>query len=85
MYKGYRRKVIVIKDAHSGLFESAYFVVRENAPEDSIRDMVSEASRIIDERISRESIPSSGRRLFAFSLGAAFFSVIFAATVIFLA
>ncbi len=84
MYKGYKRKVIVVKDANSRLFDSAYFVVREDAGEHGIHDMVEEASRIINEKIVKETCPVSCKRFFAFSLGAAFCSVLFAATVLLL-
>ncbi len=82
MYKGYKRRVIVVKETGSRLFDAAYFVVRDGMPEDSIQDMVEEASRIINSKISEESCPASYKRLLAFSLGVALASVIFAATVL---
>ncbi len=84
MYKGYKRKVIVVKDANSRLFDSAYFVVREDAGEQGIHDMVEEAARIINEKIEQETCPSSCKRFLAFSLGGAFCSLLFTALVLLL-
>ncbi len=84
MYKGYKRKVIVVKDTGSRLFDSAYFIVREGADEGGIKDMVEEASRIINEKTAENACPNSYKRFFSFSLGAAFCSVIFAAMVLLL-
>lgn len=84
MYKGYKRKVVVVKDTGSRLFDSAYFVVREDAAESGIKDMVEEASRIINEKTAENACPSAYKRFFAFSLGAAFCSVLFAAMVLLL-
>ena len=83
MYKGYRKKVIVVKDTGSRLFDSAYFVINENADGESVKDMVKEASRIIGEKdtFSRYAAAS---RFFSFSLGAVLTSLIFAATAIIL-
>lgn len=81
MYKGYKRKVIVVKDTGSRLFDSAYFVVRDGVGEEKITDMVSEASRIINEKAERERCPVALKRFFSFLLGAAVASVIFATVV----
>ncbi|MBE6607280.1 MAG: hypothetical protein E7633_01805 [Ruminococcaceae bacterium] len=83
MYKGYRRRVVVIRDTKSSLFESAYFVLRENTDKHSIRDMIKEASKIIREKTAEDECPASLKRFFSFSLGCAICSVLFTVIVIF--
>ena len=85
MYKGYKRKVVVVRDTGSALFESAYFVIRENADGHSMRDMIKEASRIIKEKTAEDECPNSLKRFFSFSLGCAICSVTFTVIVLFLA
>lgn len=79
MYKGYKRRVIVVKDTKSRLFDSAYFVLREDASEENVNDMVKEASRIISENVSKKTCPLPLGRFFVFSLAAALSSVFFTA------
>lgn len=50
MIKGSERRMIYIRDTGSNLFREAYFVLRENAPASSEKDMIAEAERIIRER-----------------------------------
>lgn len=83
MYKGYKRRVVVIRDTKSGLFESAYFVLRENTENHSVRDMIKEASKIIKEKTAEDECPSYLKRFFSFSLGCALCSVTFTVIVIF--
>ena len=83
MYKGYKRRVVVGRDTKSGLFESAYFVLRENTDNHSVKDMLEEASRIIKEKTAEDECPAYLKKIFAFSLGGAVCSVIFTAAVIF--
>ena len=83
MYKGYRRRVVVVRDTKSSLFESAYFVLRENTDNHSIRDMISEAKKIVKEKTVEDECPAYMKRFFSFSLGCAVCSVIFTAVVIF--
>lgn len=48
--RGYQRRVIYMKDTGSAIFDEAYFVVKENVYERGCgADMVSEATRIIEE------------------------------------
>ena len=51
MLKGCQRKIIVMKNTGSNIFEEAYFVLRENAVKAHISetDMIEEANRIIKE------------------------------------
>ena len=52
MIKGISRKMFVLKDTKSDIFEEAYFVIKEDIIEKnptSDIDMVAEANRIIDE------------------------------------
>ena len=85
MYKGYKRKVVVVRDTKSSLFESAYFVLRENSEGHSVSDMMKEASKIIKEKTAEDECPAYLKKFFSFSLGCAICSVIFTVIVIFLA
>ncbi len=85
MYKGYKRKVIVVRDTDSSLFESAYFLLRDGGEDFSVKDMVKEASRIIRDKSEEEKCPVSVKKFFTFSVGCAITSVIFTLVVIFLA
>lgn len=51
MLKGCQRKIIVMKNTGSNIFEEAYFVLRENAVKAHLSeiDMIEEANRIIRE------------------------------------
>ena len=74
--RGYQRRVIFLKNTGSALFEEAYFVMRseEMAEGKSEADMVSEATRIIEEnfgkRKSRRKIPTLLTLIFSFLGGA---------------
>jgi hypothetical protein len=74
--RGYQRRVIFLKNTGSALFEEAYFVMRseEMAVGKSEADMVSEATRIIEEnfgkRKSRRKIPTLLTLIFSFLGGA---------------
>ena len=83
MYKGYKRKVVVVRDTKSSLFESAYFVLRENSESHSVSDMMKEASKIIKEKTAEDECPVYLKKFFSFSLGCAVSSVCFTAIVIF--
>lgn len=52
MLKGYQRKLIMMPTHDSSLFETAYFVLRDEAenrrPEPSHREMLCEATRILE-------------------------------------
>ena len=54
MLKGTQRKVIVLKDTKSGIFDEAYFIVKNSADSKNLTtdDMVSEANRIIDASVT---------------------------------
>ena len=51
MIKGCTKRVIVVKDVRSDIFEEAYFILRpsqqSNAPEKSSNDILTEANRIV--------------------------------------
>lgn len=49
MLKGAQKKVIIVKDTQSGIFDEAYFIVKNSADHRNLtkHDMVSEAQRII--------------------------------------
>lgn len=51
MIKGCTKRVIVVKDVMSDVFEEAYFILRpsqqSNAPEKSRNDILTEANRIV--------------------------------------
>ena len=60
--RGYQRRVIYLKNTGSALFDEAYFVVKENggaAAESG--DMVSEATRIIEENSGAKKRRSRAR------------------------
>lgn len=82
--RGYQRRVIFLKNTGSALFEEAYFVMRseEMAEGKSEADMVSEATRIIEEnfgkRKKRRKIPRLLTLLFSFLGGALLTFVIIA-------
>ena len=56
MLKGTQRKVIVLKDTQSGIFDEAYFIVKKSADSKNLttNDMVMEAERIIKLSASGE-------------------------------
>ena len=85
MFKGYARKVIVVRDTGSRLFERAYFVMRDGENSQPIKNMTEEATRIIENAPLRTL--SLGRKsgFFFFSLGLALSSVMFTLAVILLA
>ena len=55
MLKGTQRKVIVLKDTQSGIFDEAYFIVKKSADSKNLttNDMVMEAERIITASVIR--------------------------------
>ena len=59
MIKGASRRMVVLKNTGSPLFEEAYFILRREAEEKSLRtDMVSEANRIVAANV----LPRADRR-----------------------
>lgn len=76
MIKGCSRKVIVIKNPGSNLFEEAYFIVSPREAERQYGDFLTEANRIIALRTTPQLCTQrSGKRfapwIFGFFLGAA--------------
>ena len=55
MVKGSQRRVIHVKNTKSGIFDEAYFILKEeillSVPEN---DMINEANRIIEENLKGE-------------------------------
>ncbi len=49
MIKGCQREMIVMQTQDSGLFESAYFILRRQRVQGGKTDMLAEANRIIGE------------------------------------
>ncbi len=62
MIKGAHRRMVVLKNTGSPLFEEAYFILREGKTrEDRHRDLVSEANRIVAASTG-SPMPHSGRQ-----------------------
>ncbi len=53
MIKGCQKKIIMINDTGSDIFEQAYFIIKDETKSEKIgkTDMIREASRIIDENL----------------------------------
>ena len=100
MLKGTQKKVVIIKDTKSGIFDEAYFILKNNTDVSvQTRDMVAEANRIINcsvtENAEGDLLKNSGISLHQkraekyirplwFSLGVLFCCGIFAATLVLL-
>jgi hypothetical protein len=82
MFKGYARKVIVVRDTGSNMFERAYFIVRDGQAPTPIRNMTEEAPKIIDDPSAQMSIYPKRSIFFFFSLGLALASVSFTLAVL---
>ncbi|MBR6644436.1 MAG: hypothetical protein IKL21_01555 [Clostridia bacterium] len=65
MLKGTQRKVIVLKDTQSGIFDEAYFIVKKSADSKNLttNDMVMEAERIIKLSASGERETKKSEKL----------------------
>ena len=55
--RGYKKKVILIKNTGSDMFEEAFFVLKSDNKEENrqinlTRDMVYEANKVIDEKVA---------------------------------
>ncbi len=74
MLKGYQRRLIMMPTKSSPLFESAYFILRreteERAP--SQNEMLSEATRILEEHALPQKKHSLRRRHLLFALAVGF-------------
>ena len=79
MVRGCQRKIYVVKNPESPLFEEAYFILKQNLPrktEVSPNEMAEEAKRIVKDVCGLAPLyPKTGNifhnRLLAFVLGAA--------------
>ena len=49
MLRGCQKKVVVLKDTGSDMFEEAYFIVKPEIEKKSDFDIISEATKIISE------------------------------------
>lgn len=78
MVKGTQRKVIVLKDTKSGMFDEAYFIVKKSAdPNLSCRDMTNEAKRISEEfSVKQKKKSDKYIRPLWFFIGVAFSSLL---------
>ena len=88
MVKGSQKRVIRLKDTESGIFEEAYFIVKEEAKDVSLSDLISEANRIIERNSQADgqgSTTRKGRLLLTLILAVAPAAVALLATVIGLA
>lgn len=65
MLRGTQRKVIVLKDTKSGIFDEAYFIIKNSADSTKLttNDMVSEANRIIGDSVTRTEEKKSEKLL----------------------
>lgn len=72
MIKGVQKKVIMMQIGKNDMFESAYFILRDDREKKGEKnDMVKEANRIINESISPcEKRQKHSGRLSAFAFGA---------------
>ena len=60
MLKGIQRRMVEVRTDKSGLFETAYFVLRDQAHEEDARNIVDEAYKIISRAL--EDTDTRGRR-----------------------
>ncbi|MBQ9783971.1 MAG: hypothetical protein IJW49_11825 [Clostridia bacterium] len=58
MIKGSRRQMIVIRTDKSRYFDEAYFVLRKNLKSPAHSDILTEANRILAERIAETKKPT---------------------------
>lgn len=56
MVRGYQRRIILLKNTGSDVFEEAYFVMSDRGVSAGLDtdEMICEANRIIEENLSRE-------------------------------
>ena len=85
MVKGTQRKVIVLKDTKSGIFDEAYFIVKTSAdPNLNRRDMTNEAKRISEEfSVNQKKKSDKYIRPLWFFIGVAFCSLLCAVLLMF--
>ncbi|MBE6594453.1 MAG: hypothetical protein E7644_01505 [Ruminococcaceae bacterium] len=81
MLRGCQREMIVLQTRDSALFESAWFVLRQEKPCAGEVDMLAEAERIVSEgarpdRRRRRLGGSMGAFLLGLFCGGAFFAII---------
>ncbi len=58
--KGCQKKIVCMRPSDRSLFDEAFFVLREGAPEPPEEDMLAEANRILDEHLLRPRRPLRG-------------------------
>ncbi len=68
MIKGCQKSIIFLKDTGSELFDEAYFVVKPTAPQKKERDIVLEASRLING-LDDTKPKKAAKKLSSFLLG----------------
>lgn len=72
--RGCQKRVVFLKNTGSPVFEEAYFIVRDRETGiDAKKDIVSEASRIVDEMLGKRKGGTRERLIYVatFMLGAA--------------
>ncbi len=72
MLKGYQKRVVILKDTGSKMFEQAQFVLKEEYCDCSDFDIVSEATRLVNDGGMKIEKPRSKRKaseILPFSLG----------------
>lgn len=81
VYKGTQKRMIMLRNTGSGIFEEAYFIIRDRVAQSAAvteSDMIKEANRIIAESGLRgmnkmhARAASGGRRLLWFAAGCLF-------------
>ncbi len=86
MVRGCQRRIYVVKNTDSALFEEAYFILKRNPspqPAVSESEMAEEADRIVKDVYGFAPLcrrRSFGTKILAFVLGAAASSVLFGIT-----
>lgn len=72
MLKGYQKRVVILKNTGSKMFEEAQFVLKEDYSRASDFDIVSEATRLINDTAIRVEKPPRRKKvseILPFSLG----------------
>jgi hypothetical protein len=72
MLRGYQKRVVILKDTGSKIFEEAQFVLKEDFSNASDFDIVSEATRLVNDtsiKIKKPTLPKNTSKILRFSLG----------------
>ena len=72
MLKGYQKRIVILKDTGSKMFEQAQFVLKEEYCNCSEFDIVSEATRLVNDgtvKIKKPKVKKRVSEILPFSLG----------------